>query len=90
MNTSKFHQISKGDFCRKYTISTERKGLLKSGKFLNLTGHIGNKTRQLSVSLIWYPGRSILSNAGPFLLTNPVSQTINLIEPCYYVLKILS
>ena len=47
-----FCRFSKGAFCRKSPISTGRNGRFKSGKFLNLIRHIGDKIRQLSISLL--------------------------------------
>ena len=49
---TRFCRFSKGAFCRKSPISTGRNDRLKPDKLLNLIGHIGNKTRQFSVSLL--------------------------------------
>ena len=44
---NRFCRFSKGAFRSKSLIATERKGRLKTGKLLNLIGHVGNKTRQV-------------------------------------------
>ena len=61
-----FCRFSKGAFCSKSPISTGKNGRLRQGKLLTLIGHIGNETRQFSVSFLWYSGSSIFSNAGRF------------------------
>ena len=70
---------SKGDFCRKSPISTRRNDRLKPGKSLNLTWHIGHKTRQFSTSLLWCSGSRIFSNAGRFYWLTRYHK----IYPCY-------
>ena len=47
-----FSRFSKGAICSKSPISTGRNGQLRPGESLNLIGHIGNKTRQISIPLL--------------------------------------
>ena len=54
-------------FERGFLTSISRKGRSKPGKLLNLIGHIGNKTRQLSLSFLRCKGSSMFSNARRFM-----------------------
>ena len=47
-----FLEVFEWGFLQKFSTSTERKDRLKPGKLLNLIGHIGNKARQFSISLL--------------------------------------
>ena len=63
---TRFCRFSKGAFCRKSHISTGMNGGLKPGKLRNLIWHIGDRTRQFSISLLRYSGSRIFANAMRF------------------------
>ena len=41
---------------------------------VDLTGHIKNKRRQLSILLLWY-SKAAISNPGPFIDSNSINQS---------------
>lgn len=47
-----FCRFSKGAFCRNSLISRGKNDRLKLSELLNLIWHIGNKIRQVSISLV--------------------------------------
>ena len=57
-----FYRVSNGAFSRKSPISTERKGQLKPGKLMDLTGHTVSGIE----GSLHFHRNSNLASAGPF------------------------
>ena len=63
-----FCKFLEGIFCRRFPISTKKNGRLKSEKLMRQNQSIGNKTRQVSILLLWYSGSNGPSNGTCYLL----------------------
>ena len=61
---SRFCKFSKGAFRRKSPISTGNNGQIRPGKLPHLNGQNGQKSKPVSMSLLWYLRRSIFQTPG--------------------------
>ena len=69
LRSHSFYRFSKRALGRKSLLSTGKNCRLRPNELLNLIGHILNKTRQFSISLL---GVAFFQMPGLFLLTHPV------------------